>query len=228
MISGTGACAALLRHGDRAPRRWRAPASRRSPGRRCRAGSRGGRASGWPRGVRRARRCVSHDRCRAAPPRSADLGVAVRQELVQRRVQQADGDRQPRHDAEQLPRNPRAGTAAGGPAPRGGRPRCSARIICRTAPMRAGSKNMCSVRHRPMPSAPNLRAVSASSGVSALARTLSRRALSAHSISVPKSPDSAGSIIATVPMKTSPVAPSSVMVSPARTVWPPACSVWAP
>ena len=42
-----------------------------------------------------------------------------------------------------------------------------AMIIWRTAPMRAGSKNICSVRHRPMPSAPNLRAVSASSGVSA-------------------------------------------------------------
>ena len=48
-----------------------------------------------------------------------------------------------------------------------------------------------------MPSAPNLRAVSASSGVSALARTPMRRCLSAHSISVPKSPDIAGSIIAT-------------------------------
>ena len=32
--------------------------------------------------------------------------------------------------------------------------------------MRSALKNMCSVRHRPMPSAPNLRA--ASSGVSAL------------------------------------------------------------
>ena len=40
--------------------------------------------------------------------------------------------------------------------------------------MRSGSKNMCSVRQRPMPSAPNLRAVSASSGVSALARTFRR------------------------------------------------------
>ena len=101
-----------------------------------------------------------------------------------------------------------------------------AMIICRTAPMRSGSKNMCSVRHRPMPSAPNLRAVSASSGVSALARTFMRRALSAHSISVAKSPDMAGSIIATLPTNTSPVAPSSVMVSPARIVRPPADSVW--
>ena len=60
------------------------------------------------------------------------------------------------------------------PAPRAGRASSLAMIIWRTAPMRSGSKNMCSVRHRPMPSAPNFCAVSASSGVSALARTLRR------------------------------------------------------
>ncbi len=101
-------------------------------------------------------------------------------------------------------------------------------IICRTAPMRSGSKNICSVRHRPMPSAPNLRAVSASSGVSALVRTFRRRAASAQPISVANSPDSCGSIIATRPTNTSPVAPSMVMISPARTVLPPADSVCAP
>ena len=41
--------------------------------------------------------------------------------------------------------------------------------------------NMCSVRHRPMPSAPSSRAFFASSGVSALARTPRRRISSAHS-----------------------------------------------
>ena len=40
------------------------------------------------------------------------------------------------------------------------------------ARMRSASKNMCSVRQRPMPSAPNSRAWRASRGVSALARTL--------------------------------------------------------
>ncbi len=80
---------------------------------------------------------------------------------------------------------------------------------------------MCSVRHRPMPSAPNFRAVSASSGVSALARTFSRRQASAQTIRVPKSSDIAGSIMATEPISTSPVAPSSVMVSPACTTRPP-------
>jgi hypothetical protein len=101
-------------------------------------------------------------------------------------------------------------------------------IICRTAPIRAGSKNMCSVRQRPMPSAPNLRAVSASSGVSALARTFMRRLSSAHSINCAKSPDSDGSIIGTEPANTSPVAPSIVIVSPARITLPPADSVCAP
>jgi hypothetical protein len=56
----------------------------------------------------------------------------------------------------------------------------SARIISRTAVIRASSKNMCSVRQRPMPSAPNARATWASRGVPALARTPSRRTSSAH------------------------------------------------
>ena len=43
--------------------------------------------------------------------------------------------------------------------------------------MRSASKNMCSVRHRPMPSAPNSRATLASWGVSALVRTLMRAEL---------------------------------------------------
>ena len=40
--------------------------------------------------------------------------------------------------------------------------------------------NMCSVRQRPIPSAPNSRALAASSGVSAFARTLRRRTSSAQ------------------------------------------------
>ena len=54
------------------------------------------------------------------------------------------------------------------------------------AVMRSPSKNMCSVRHRPMPSAPNSRARLASAGVSALVRTLSVRYLSAHFMTVAK------------------------------------------
>ena len=57
-----------------------------------------------------------------------------------------------------------------------------ARIISRTIGSRSGARNMCSVRHRPMPSAPSLRALAASSPVSALARTASLplRIASAH------------------------------------------------
>ena len=44
---------------------------------------------------------------------------------------------------------------------------------------RRSPRNMCSVRHRPMPCAPSLRARIASSGVSAFARTPSRRTASA-------------------------------------------------
>ncbi len=58
-----------------------------------------------------------------------------------------------------------------------------ARIILRTTGRRSGARNMCSVRHSPMPSAPRRRAFSASSPVSALARTASLplRTWSAHS-----------------------------------------------
>ena len=59
--------------------------------------------------------------------------------------------------------------------------------------IRSSPKNMCSVRHRPIPSAPNSRALAASAGVSALVRTLSVRDLSAHAMSVAKSPRSSGS-----------------------------------
>ena len=47
----------------------------------------------------------------------------------------------------------------------------SARITATIASLRSAPKNMCSVRQRPIPSAPNSRARWASSGVSALVRT---------------------------------------------------------
>ena len=103
----------------------------------------------------------------------------------------------------------------------------SATIMRRTAGIRWTSKNMCSVRHRPIPSAPNSRAVLASVGVSALARTRIRRSLSAHSIKAAKSPDSSGWIVLTSPTMTSPLAPSRVMTSPAFSVTPRADRVWA-
>ena len=92
----------------------------------------------------------------------ADLLVAVGQELVERRVEQPDRDRQPVHRAEDpdevaaLHRQELRERALARP------PASPARIISRTARMRSGSKNMCSVRQRPMPSAPNWRAILAS------------------------------------------------------------------
>jgi len=86
--------------------------------------------------------------------------------------------------------------------------------------MRPSSKNMCSVRQSPMPSAPNFKATRASLGVSALARTPSLRTASAQPISVANSPESAGSIMGTRPASTCPVEPSMVMTSPASKVWP--------
>ena len=50
--------------------------------------------------------------------------------------------------------------------------------------MRSASKNMCSVRHKPIPSAPKSRAAWASIGVSALVRTRSLRASSAQPIRI--------------------------------------------
>ena len=60
----------------------------------------------------------------------------------------------------------------------------SARIISRTAAMRSASKNMCSVRQRPMPVAPKRRATVASRGVSALVRTPRSAISSAQDISL--------------------------------------------
>ncbi len=57
---------------------------------------------------------------------------------------------------------------------------------------RLSSVNMCSVRHRPMPSAPNSRAFWASSGISAFARTPRVRSSSAQARICSKSSESSG------------------------------------
>ena len=49
--------------------------------------------------------------------------------------------------------------------------------------MRSGSKNICSVRQRPIPSAPKAIACFASAGLSALVRTFNVLTSSAHDIS---------------------------------------------
>ena len=87
--------------------------------------------------------------------------------------------------------------------------------------------NMCSVRQRPMPSAPNSRAFAASSGVSAFARTRSRRSSSAQPRIVPKFSSIAGGTSGTDPTITRPVPPSIVSWSPSRSSTSPIRSVRA-
>ena len=84
---------------------------------------------------------------------------------------QPHGHRQAVHRREDARRSRPAAAAAARPAPPARsssvvRPGSAARPARRRSP-----RNMCSVRHRPMPSAPNRRARAASSAVSALART---------------------------------------------------------
>src|ERR1022692_1098969 len=90
-----------------------------------------------------------------------------------------------------------------------------ARIMACMCAMRSSAKNMCSVRHRPMPSAPNLRAALASRGMSALARTPKLpRNTSAHSMKEAITPDDgSASMVLAWPAKTWPVEPSSDWLS---------------
>ena len=79
---------------------------------------------------------------------------------MQRRIEVADGHRAA---FQRLVHAPRSRPAAYGSSLASAFSRCSsvsARIISRMAAMRSPSKNMCSVRHRPMPSAPNFTACS--------------------------------------------------------------------
>ena len=126
---------------------------------------------------------------------------ALGQELVQRRIERADHHRESVHGLEQ------AGEIL---ALHGQqllqRLACAifssrARIMACMCGMRSSAKNMCSVRHRPMPSAPNSRATLASRGMSALARTpkLPRNS-SAHVISLPKYEEvGSGSLVSALP-----------------------------
>ena len=98
-----------------------------------------------------------------------------------------------------------------------------ARIISCMMGMRSSAKNMCWVRHSPIPSAPKSRATRASRGVSALARTFSRRTASPHDRTIAEGGRSSWERISgTFPRITSPVAPFSVISSPSRRSRPPA------
>mmetsp|Transcript_37509 Transcript_37509/g.71878 ORF Transcript_37509/g.71878 Transcript_37509/m.71878 type:complete len:229 (+) Transcript_37509:971-1657(+) len=101
-----------------------------------------------------------------------------------------------------------------------------AMIILRTARRRSSDpKNMCSLRTRPMPSAPLALATAASSGVSAFVNTLMSRASSTQLMNSPKSPAICGGASSAAPKITSPVVPLREMVSPTDTVLPPRVKV---
>ncbi len=78
---------------------------------------------------------------------------------------------------------------------------------------------MCSVRHSPIPSAPNWRALAASGPLSALARTASLplRILSAHPRMILNSSGGSPSDRGTSPTTTVPLVPSMEMMSPSAT-----------
>ena len=97
----------------------------------------------------------------------------------------------------------------------------------RISSSRSASANMCSVRQRPIPSAPNSRALAESSGLSAFVRTFRRRMPSAHSRIAAKSSFSCGGTSGTAPTITSPVPPSIVIVSPSWSSWPGRRAVFA-
>ena len=150
-----------------------------------------------------------------------------RQELVQRRVEQADRDREAGHRLEDPLEVGLLDRAAAGRARPAAPASSRAMIISCTTGSRSGAMNMCSVRQRPMPSAPNSRALAASSGVSAFARTRSRRSSSAQSRIVPKFSSIAGGTSRTGPTITRPVPPSIVITSPTFSVCSPIVTVWA-
>mmetsp|Transcript_16591 Transcript_16591/g.40525 ORF Transcript_16591/g.40525 Transcript_16591/m.40525 type:complete len:446 (+) Transcript_16591:553-1890(+) len=100
--------------------------------------------------------------------------------------------------------------------------------ICRTAMSRSSdAKNMCSVRTSPMPCAPLRRASAASSGVSALVKTLTLRLSSTQPMKVPRSPLIVGGASVSRPSITSPVLPLSEIQSPVVYVFPPSSIVLA-
>ena len=103
----------------------------------------------------------------------------------------------------------------------------AARIISRTARMRSGSKNMCSVRQRPMPSAPNARATLGVVRRVGVGAHLQAPGLVDPPISVSKSVVELGLDQRRAPSITSPVVPSSDDHVALRTTTSP-LGVWTP
>ena len=141
----------------------------------------------------------------------------VGEELVQRRVEQAHGDGQAVHRLEDPDRSRRAGARRARASAACSSSASAARMNRCTRGSRS-PRNMCSVRQRPMPSAPKSRATCASCGRSALVRTLSVRNSSAQPRMIAERARSgSGVITGTAPTTTSPVVPLIEMTSPSRT-----------
>ena len=100
-------------------------------------------------------------------------------------------------------------------------------ISARISGWRSAAMNMCSVRQRPIPSAPNSRARAASSGVSALARTRSRRSSSDHSSTVSRCSSISASRSGTSAVVMTPAEPSIASRSPAWSTVSPTVTVFA-
>ena len=79
---------------------------------------------------------------------------------------------------------------------------------------------MCSVLHKPIPSAPSSFAFLASAGVSALVLTFNVLYLSAHAITLPNSPEIVASTVGIKPLYILPVVPSIDISSPSWKVIP--------
>ena len=94
----------------------------------------------------------------------------------------------------------------------------SAKIISRMTVKRSASKNICSLRQRPIPSARKFLAVCASRGVSALARIPMSRKSSAQLNRVVTVLSKPASTVSTRPTKISPKVPSTVITSPPRKI----------
>ncbi len=210
MISTSGALARSGRR-PRAPRgRSRAPASRRSRDRGARAGSRASPASGSPRGA-----SGSGAPSPPTPPPRAAAGTRAAAGRA------AGSSPAGRPSPSKMPSKSACwnGSSLSSASRRSSSD--EARIIACTSGSRSSAMNMCSVRQRPMPSAPNSRAFAASSGVSAFARTRRRRDASAQPSSVSKFSSICGGTSVTSPTMTSPVPPSIVSTSPSASSWSP-------
>ena len=156
-----------------------------------------------------------------------DLGVAMGQEFVQRRIEQADRHRQAGHDLEQLleivalhrQQLGQRGLAAVGAV--------GEDHLAHGDDTLALEKHMFGAGEADAFGSKLARGAWRPIGVSALARTFRRRAASAQPISTANSPVNSGRRILTAPAITWPEEPSTVIVSPLRKRRPATEKLWS-